>query len=275
MIRVLVMIAVAGFVLAIVTIPAAFAIGGPDFIARGGWKWASDKHWDWNWDPDDDQHWEESWSAADSVETTRTLEWSGEDRLDIEIPADVRYVQSAGPARVTVTGPKRLVDRVAVHGDSLRYEDEARRYGRTRLTVVMQAPSVTSFRLAGRSTLAIEGYDQGRLKLDVAGSAEVTGVGRTDLLELDVAGSGDVDLGSLKAKGANVDIAGAADAVIAPTDWAKLDISGRGDVRLLTQPPKLETDVSGAGRVRMGGAAGEEAPSAQTPPSPPAKGAKL
>jgi hypothetical protein len=100
------------------------------------------------------------------------------------------------------------------------------------------------------------------LKLDLSGDAEVTASGETDLVELDVSGSGDVDLGSLKAKGANVDASGSSDVVIAPTDWAKLDISGMGDVRLLTNPPKLETDLSGAGKVR------QSEPSANPSPSP-------
>ena len=50
MIRVLTMIAVAGFVLSLASLSAAVAIGGPDAIARGGWMFAdrdwSHTHWD-------------------------------------------------------------------------------------------------------------------------------------------------------------------------------------------------------------------------------------
>ena len=58
MIRVLVMIAVAGFVLALVTISTAFAIGGPDFISRHGWELAGRDDWDWDWDDNDHERWE-------------------------------------------------------------------------------------------------------------------------------------------------------------------------------------------------------------------------
>lgn len=271
MIRVLFMIAIAGFVLSLATLSAAVAIGGPEAIARGGWKVASGNWGDWDWG-DGHGRWEGEWDADMGAQTTRTLDWSGADRLDLDLAADVRYIQSEGPASVVVTGPARAVERVMVRGDSIRYE-HGRSHRHGKLTIVVRAPAVTSFDISGRNTLTIEGYRQDRLKLDVSGDAEVTASGDTDLIELDMSGSGEVDLGALKAKGANVDMSGAAEAIIAPTDWAKLDISGTGDVRMLTSPGRLETDVSGAGRITQGGPA--PSPSPSPPPAPSPKSDKL
>ena len=279
MIRVLVMIAVAGFVLSIATISAAVAIGGPDVIARGGWALAQGD-WDndhWNWD-DDRHNGRDVRGSGEGPQTTRTLTWSGADRLDIDLPADVRYIQEAGASSVTVTGPSGAVDRVIVRGDSIRYQN-GHRHHYPKLIIVVRAPGVESFDVSGRNTLTIEGYRQDRLQLDISGDADVTATGEADEIELDISGNSDVDLGALKAKGANVDISGAADVTIAPTEWAKLDVSGMGDVRLLTHPGRLETDVSGAGRVRQ-----EESsvtpsptpsPSPSTSPSPSPKSSKL
>ncbi len=263
MIRVLFMIAIAGFVLSVGTLAAAVAIGGPEAIARGGWivagqDWRGD--WEWDWHDGD-----EPTTTATGPQATRTLSWTGADSLDIDLNADVRYVQAAGPASVVVTGPQALIDRVVVRGDSIRYD---RGYGtnRRKLSIVVRAPNVASFDLSGGSRLAIENYDQPRLKLDVSGASDVSAVGRADVVELDISGSGDVDLGGVNAKGAKVDATGAADVVIAPTEWAKLDISGAGDVRLLTNPPRLETDLSGAGKVRQSGpAAAPQAPTSTVP----------
>lgn len=271
MIRVLVMIAIAGFVLSVATLSAAFAIGGPEAIARGGWFLASGDWEDgyWGWAGHGHPHWREGgMSAASGPQITRTLPWSGADRLVVDLPADVRYVQATGPATVTVTGPQSVVAHVIVRDDSIRFDDRGGGWWANRLKIVVQAPNVTRFDLSGRNELSIEGYRQDRLSLDVSGAAEVTATGEADVIDLDISGSGDVDLGALKAKGAQVEISGAGDATIAPTDWAKLDISGMGDIRLLTHPPKLETDVSGAGTIRQG-----EAPAAPSPPQ--AKGAKL
>src|SRR5687767_11208001 len=95
MIRVLVMIAVAGFVLAVVCISSAVAIGGPQIVAQGGWP-AIARHWTGDWD----FNWEDgeppSWSKRLGPQATRTIAWSGADALDIDLPADVRYVQQEG-----------------------------------------------------------------------------------------------------------------------------------------------------------------------------------
>ena len=271
MIRVLLMIAVAGFVLSVGALSAAVAIGGPDAIARGGWKLA-EGHWSGDWDWSDDDRGRSDDDAG--PEATRMLEWSGADSLEIDLPADVRYVQSDGPASVTVTGPERAIQGVVVRGDSIRYQHRHHMGYGPKLTVVVRAPAVSSFDVSGRSSLVIEGYRQDRLRIEVSGEAEVEATGETQEVNLDISGRGDVDLGALKTRGAVVDISGAGDATVAPTEWAKLEISGMGDVRLLTRPARLETDISGAGRVREEGSdEGSQAPSAT--PSPPSKSSKL
>jgi hypothetical protein len=258
MIRVLLMIAVAGFILSVGAIAAAVAIGGPDIMSRGGWTVA--RHWDGDWDwHEDSRH-----SGEMGAETTRTLEWSGADSLDIDLPADVRYVQADGPATVVVTGPERLVSDVVVRGDSIRYE-RRRHSHHGKVSIVIRAPSVQSFDLSGRSTLAIEDYRQERLALDASGMAEVTARGEVGEIDLDISGRSDVDLAELKTRGARVDISGDGEVTIAPTDWAKMEVSGMGEIRLTTRPKSLETDISGAGKVRELGPNDAR----DTPPSPP------
>ena len=261
MIRVLLMIAIAGFVLSVATLSAAVAIGGPEAIARGGW-FVAGHHWngDWDWDWDDHHGGGVHRNADFGPQATRTLEWSGAERLDVDLPADVRYIQQAGAASVVVTGPRDAIGDVIVRGDSIRYERH-RAHGRPKLTIVVRAPAISRFDLSGANTLAIENYRQKTLRLDVSGMAEITAAGEVDDVDIDMSGKGEVDLGALKAKGASVDISGAAEATIAPTDWARLDISGAGDVRLLTNPAHLETDVTGAGKLRR-------QPQAGPPPSP-------
>ncbi|MBS0332048.1 MAG: hypothetical protein JSS35_04725, partial [Proteobacteria bacterium] len=55
MIRVLVMIAVAGFLVSVVTLSSAVAIGGPDLLTDGFWR-MNDGHFGWTFDTDDDGH---------------------------------------------------------------------------------------------------------------------------------------------------------------------------------------------------------------------------
>lgn len=261
MIRVLVMIAAAGFVLSAATLTAAFALAGPEAISRGGWAWLSGDAWDDDWD---DGEWDPS---PRGPEITRNFPWSGGGSLDIRVPADVRYTQQAGEPVVTITGPKRVLDHLELeHDGTLRLRGDRRRWRNHKITVVVSAPAVSRFDLSGASTLTVRDYDQPRLAIELSGAAEARVSGRTDEAEVDLSGSAELDATELKVRGAALDISGAGEAVIGPTDWARVDISGSGEVDLLTDPPRLETDISGSGSInrRSPAAAADETPRAAT-----------
>jgi len=275
MIRVLVMIAVSGFLLCVATLGAAVAIGGPEALTHAAWTWGPGHHWVFNeerWDRD-------GWHSETGPQSSREVTWTGGDTLDIDAPSEVRYTQAPGPAKLTISGSKRAVDDIEVRNGHIGYGQGHNRH-RAKLLIVLSAPDVTRFNLHGDSSLAIAGYKQDRLRLDLAGNAEVTAQGEANVVELDISGSADADLGGIKAKGAQVDIAGSGAATIAPTDWAKVDISGSGDVTLLTRPAKLETDVSGSGSIHQqdgdeAGSSLSESPSPSPSPSPSKSGKKL
>ncbi|HVI32930.1 GIN domain-containing protein [Phenylobacterium sp.] len=246
MIRVLLMIAVAGFFLSLVTLSTAVAIGGPDAVARGAW--ASGDWWDWDWDVD---HHVDVSTGDDGPEATRELAWTGGDTLELDVLADVTYRQAEGPAKLTVTGRKRAVDLLRIDNDGRVYLDGHR--SRTRLNIVMTAPNLSTFRLNGSDRLVLENYSQDELNLDLDGAAEVAAEGQVQRLELEISGSGEADLSDLKAREASVDISGSGEAKIAPTEAADVNISGSGEVILLTNPARLTSDVSGSGTVRREG----------------------
>jgi hypothetical protein len=270
MIRVLVMIAVTGFFVSLVTLSTAVGIGGPDIfehVAWGGWG----NYWNW---VDDDHNW--SWrghhgrfEGGGGPETTRTLTWNGGDSLEVEVPADVQYTQAPGAPKVTVSGPERLVSDVEIDGGTIRYMSRHHNHWGG-LTIVMSAPAVTRFELSGSGKLAIAGYKQDKLSIDLSGSADVTAAGEVNAVDISVSGSGDADLSALKAKTADVDIHGSGEARLAPTDAAKVDISGSGEVTLLTHPPKLDTNISGSGSLHQEDRGTSATPAPPTPPTAPA-----
>jgi len=272
MVRVLVMIAAAGFFVSLVTVSIAVAIGGPAVLEDAAWHgWSP--HWshhgDWEgvgWD----DHWDRRGGGA---ETTRELAWTGGDTLNVEIPADVEYTQ--GPtAKVVVTGPEREVQELEIDDGRLTWRHDHHHMHFGDIRVAMTAPSVTRFEISGSGKLSVAGYKQDKLDLRISGDGDVNASGETGALDLSVSGSGDADLGGLKAKSADVDIAGSGEAKVAPSDSAKIDISGSGDVTLLTHPPRLETSISGSGSLHQEAGAAPPAaqPAAPTAAAPPKKG---
>jgi hypothetical protein len=257
MTRVLAMVAVVGFILSIACFAAATGLaGGPVRFSDWGHRFGHDGVVGWDGgrsvhrhhrhgrDDDDDR-------ADAGPQAARELAWSGGDRLDINVPADVEYTQ--GPkASLSVSGPSGAVQHVVVKDGQISFDQPL--LGDERLKIVMVAPGVTRFNASGSQTLRIEGYKQDRLAIEIAGSAHVTAKGEARAVDLDISGSGDADLGAVVSRAADVDIAGSGTAVLAPKDSARIDISGSGAVSLLTRPTKLETDISGSGKITQDGA---------------------
>jgi hypothetical protein len=226
MIRNLFVIACASLVLAALCLGGAAALGGPHFFRHLHNNWTVRLH-----DGEPIRHVEID-AGGDGTAISRDLTWGGGDALDIDIPADVQFTQGAGPAKITISGPKDLVDRVELSGSHLQFSDDPS--GDGKLTVVMTAPGVRKFSIAGDASLAIAGYDQDALDVDVSGHGDVTAKGKARTARVDISGDGDVNLGAL------------------PVDSAEADISGSGEVDLLSHPAKLTSDVSGSGRIVEG-----------------------
>jgi hypothetical protein len=252
MIRTLVMIAVAGFLLSVVCLSVAIGMAGPEFIERGAWSWTG-HGWDYDWD----RNWDHSFgfSFNDGPTESRTLPWSGE-AMEVDLPADVTFTQAAGPASVIVHGSKAAVDSVTVADGRIAWT----RHGlhRDRLEIEVTAPKVTRFQLNSSGDLQIRDYRQDALTIRAAGASDITASGTTKTAELALSGSGDADLSGLAAEGADVRVSGSGDVKVGPSAWAKIDISGSGDVTLTSRPARQETHVSGSGSIEQQGAAGAD-----------------
>lgn len=86
-------------------------------------------------------------------------------------------------------------------------------------------------------------------KVEIAGSGTVRAKGQIDDLNIEIAGSGRADFGEVTTRTARVEIGGHGNVDIAPSEEANVEISGSGDVNLRSNPKRLETDISGSGRI--------------------------
>jgi hypothetical protein len=258
MIRTLLIIAGAAFVLALASMAGGVAIGGRDMAAHG-WEWTFPGHGDGG----DLQIVRED--GTEAPEETRTLAWAGGDKLVIDLAADVEYVQGDTPG-VTVRGPADRIDKVRIDGDRLTWTGDETKHGERvvfgrrangrgfwvdsgEVHIVVTAPSVKTFDLRGSSDLQIRGYDQPTLAIESSGSGDVTASGATKTLTLAVTGSGDVDLSDLLTEDAAVDLSGSGDARVAPVAAVTADLSGSGDLDLVTRPKTLRQNITGSGDV--------------------------
>ena len=268
MVRLLIIVSVASFVLCVACFAIVSAIGGPD-LARHNWRW------DWsddNWDRDRD-HRRYSRAAWSGPVTTRDIAFTGATEVEINVPADVTYTQ-APQGSLKITGPREIVERIEVHDGEISlpgYHGWGRNRG-GRLQIVMTGPDTRAFSVRGSQTLTILNYQQDELNIDMPGSGKVTASGAADRADIDIAGSGEVDLRSLALNHVDIDIAGSGDVTVGPRESANIDIAGSGDVTLTTQPPQLTTDIAGSGDIRTSlGSTTSSPPSPSPSPSPPAQ----
>ncbi len=256
MIRNLLIITGVGLLLAVVGIGGAMALGGRD-LARHDWTWVLTDDGD-----------RDSVRIERGVQTppdvTRTLAWDGGERLLLDLPADVTFVQ--GPdAGVVITGPAGMIDgirlndgRLVMDDDDDRPEHAYVRWGRggirawsdsDRVKVTVTAPSVTAFEIIGSSDVSIRDYDHPALALTVSGNGDVEVEGQTRSLAIEITGSGDVDADRLAVTDTTIDITGSGDVRVGPTGEVKVDLAGSGDVNLTRRPGRLIQQVSGSGDI--------------------------
>lgn len=257
MIRVLVLIAISGFLAGVVALAGAAALGGPELATR---------HWDWAVDWDDhrggvhrDGDWRPTEKKDDDGDAKREIAWDGSTKAIFELPAEIEFTQTAGPGKVTIVGPRELVSRVRLTEGRLSLDGAPVPYSRMR--VMISAPSVTHFEVGGDDRLEIRDYKQDKLALVVSGSAEVAAKGQVGALDLELSGSGEADLADLATEAVTADVSGSGQATLAPRDRASLEVSGSGEVKLATRPTQLDTDIAGAGEVTFqdGGPASDTA----------------
>ena len=262
MIRNLLIIAAASFVLMLGSVAGVAALAGPVILKDG---------WTIPFDHTGDGEFRRSHIAINGARASpiisRQLDWTGQ-ALTLDLPIDVTYVQ--GPvARVEITGPRAVVDRLRLEdgrislsqGDGAAYDLQADsltidrngirvRSDADQTRIVVTSPDVSSFKLDGSGDLVIKGYDQPALTLAINGSGDIRAVGKTTGLVLATAGSGDAELDELRTLNAEVAISGSGNADIAASNLVTIAILGSGDVDLLSQPVSETTTVSGSGSVR-------------------------
>ncbi|MDY6923601.1 MAG: DUF2807 domain-containing protein [Pseudomonadota bacterium] len=248
MIRTLLIITGASLVLCAASLAGAAALGGND-LARHGWSWT--------FRDDGNEETVRFQRADNSPRVTRTFAWEGGDRLDIDVAADVTYVQG-DEASVTVVGPREQVEGLRLDAGRLTFDDDDNVevvvfgwHNSDRLQITVTAPSVRSFNLSSSGDLDIRDYDQPSLAVAINGSGEVKATGRTETVDLDISGSGEADLSGLETRDADVDISGSGEALVGPTGAARISIAGSGDVDLTRRPASLSQSISGSGDVNQ------------------------
>lgn len=141
-----------------------------------------------------------------------------------DIHADVTYVQSEGECHFTASGPRKVIEVLAINVDEngrLTINLDAGRFSPIyrHLDIVLYSPSLESVNILGSGD-----FDSASIDIDGDFIAAVDG-------------AGDVDIRNLRCRNAN------------------LSVYGAGDIQVNTHCDSLTASVLGAGDMKMSGAA--------------------
>jgi hypothetical protein len=103
--------------------------------------------------------------------------------------------------------------------------------------------------ISGSGAARLTQIEVGDMTASLSGSGWIKATGAARALHLGVSGSGVADLGGLIAQDVEAHLSGSGSARLSPKQSADLAVSGSGAIRLLTEPPRLNTHRSGSGEI--------------------------
>ena len=166
--------------------------------------------------------------------------WGRQERLEIQVTGvKLNNFLVSGSARMLLGKLERDSLHIRVSGSG---------------SAVLEAAKVRdiSMKVSGSGEIQAGTLESLVVEIESSGSGTASGAGRAERIELKISGSGTGRFAGLQTKEAEVTLSGSGNAAIAPRDAAKIRISGSGHVRMPTSPPRVESTISGSGRVDTG-----------------------
>jgi hypothetical protein len=155
------------------------------------------------------------------------------------------------PAQLTVTGDDNIVPVIDtdVHDGTLVIGNRESYNTQMGVKIVIVTPSLDAFELNGSGNVKIKDLSGEKFSAKIRGSGDLSAEGTVDRLDASISGSGDMRLGELKVKSADVSIAGSGSATVNAEESMSASISGSGDIRYKGNPSKVQSSVAGSGSV--------------------------
>lgn len=177
------------------------------------------------------------------LEAFTSVEASGS--FDIEIT--VGKEQS-----VSLTFDDNLMDNIRseVRHGRLILDTEGSYSSKKACVVAITVPSLESFESTGSGDARIDFINSESFECRLSGSGSIYALGKVDELDLEIAGSGDINAKELKARDVYAKISGSGDIDVYAEESISGRVSGSGDIFYYGDPKHTSLKVSGSGTIR-------------------------
>jgi len=164
-------------------------------------------------------------------------------------------IERAGSESLTITTDDNLLPyiRTEVTGHTLElgFNDVMTNVRPTQGIVFrLNVKSLEELEVSGSGKIDVKGLDEDHLRVGISGSGELSAEGVANDLDVDISGSGRYRGEALESRRATVDISGSGGAIVAASDRLAADVSGSGSIEYVGDP-QIRKHISGSGSVRQ------------------------
>ena len=110
-------------------------------------------------------------------------------------------------------------------------------------------PAVDELTLSGSGTIGAEGVDVDEFTIALSGSGTVSASGRAQHIDVELNGSGDVQLQELVAQDVRATMSGTGRIAVHATESLDASVPGTGSIVYTGNPPQVRKSVNGVGSV--------------------------
>jgi hypothetical protein len=117
------------------------------------------------------------------------------------------------------------------------------------MAVEIGTPSLEAVALAGDGIVTVTGASGRRLTVQLAGTGLVQVSGAVDGLDAMLDGTGNLELGDLKARDVEAVVSGTGRVIVKPSRALDASVPGTGSIVYRGHPSKVTTNITGSGAV--------------------------
>ena len=187
-------------------------------------------------------------------QSTKEVTLTGFDAIKANGAIDLTVIVGSAET-IKVEGAKERVESLkssVKDGTLVLEEDSNRLFGSNgRLHVTITLPALTALEVNGSGDANVTSVKSEAFSLAINGSGDIDVAGEATDFSVVISGSGDVSARSLNTKTCDVSIAGSGDVAVSASDELSVSVSGSGDVTYYGDP-KVTSAVSGSGVVNKG-----------------------
>ncbi len=202
-----------------------------------------------NWNHNTGRH--DSGTRGSGKMTTESRTVDAFERVETNLAVAMTIVVGKSQS-VELTFDDNLIDFIQtdVDGKTLVIESDESFSSESELVIKITVPSLELIRSQGSGEIDIANVDSKRFRVVLNGSGNIRVDGKSESIDIEINGSGEVNTTELTSGDVTVSINGSGEAMVLANGELDAEINGSGNITYTGKPEAVHTSVNGSGRIK-------------------------